>query len=185
MKHNLKPTIAFPLVLLCSTVILRGQAGSEKQLKLEELIRASQAIQAGTSAACPVSVRAQHGTGAGMLEAKGAPPKGVGQAVHLSVADPERRQIVAANVTVRGLSNKARMVPVQSNQPVSDASRTMDVRFILDDDRERADLRVPGLSATSSVELNSVAYADGSTWKAEAGSVCRTPIDGFMLVDMR
>jgi len=48
-----------------------------------------------------------------------------------------------------------------------------------------ADVTVPGLSGVTTIELNSVTYADGSTWKLAGGSVCRSPIDGFMLIGNR
>jgi len=41
---------------------------------------------------------------------------------------------------------------------------------------------VPGLSAVSMIDLNSVTYSDGSTWKLAAGSVCSSRIDPMMLV---
>jgi hypothetical protein len=68
----------------------------------------------------------------------------------------------------------------------SDATRTLDVAFPAGSDKNAsADLWVPGMSAVYSIDLVSVTYADGSTWKLAAGKTCHTPIDGVMLVGGR
>lgn len=136
---------------------------------------------------CPVSLRARQAPGGGeRMEVNGVPTQGPAQRLHLTVTNPQARHIVAASVTVLGLANKARMVQTMSARDASDAAKTMDVKFASEPGRETsADLAVPGLSAVSAIELNSVTYSDGSTWKLASGSVCRSPIDGFMLIGNR
>jgi hypothetical protein len=136
--------------------------------------------------ACPVSLHAQQSAAAAARREVGSwesHPEGVAQSLHLTVADPEARRIVAANITVRGFADMGRMVPILSTQSGSDAAKTIEVRFLAGSAREAtADLRVPGLTAVSAIDLNSVTYSDGSVWKLAAGASCRSWIDGLMLV---
>jgi hypothetical protein len=135
--------------------------------------------------ACPISLRAQQSSAATRREvgSDDPGPKGVAQSLHLIVTNPDSRRLVAANVTVRGFADKARFVETLSSQDNSDAARTMDVRFLAGSGKEAsADLRVPGLTAVSSIDLNSVTFADGSIWKPVAGDSCRSWINGFVLV---
>jgi secreted PhoX family phosphatase len=132
---------------------------------------------------CPVSLRARQTGGGDMVKVNGVPVNGVAQRLHLIVTNPDSRRVVAANVTVRGFADKARFAETLSSQDNSDAARTMDVRFLAGSGKEvSADLRVPGLTAVSAIDLNSVTYADGSIWKLAAGGSCRSWIDGLMLV---
>ena len=132
---------------------------------------------------CPVSLRARQAGGGDMVKINGVPVNGVAQRLHLIVTNPDSRRVVAANVTVRGFADKARFAETLSSQDNSDAARTMDVRFLAGSGKEvSADLRVPGLTAVSAIDLNSVTYADGSIWKLAAGGSCRSWIDGLMLV---
>ena len=117
------------------------------------------------------------------MKVNGVPIEGVAQKLHLTVTNPDSRRVVAANVTVRGFADKARLMQVMPGQHSFDAARTLDVRFPVDPGKETsADLRVPGLTAISAIDLNSVTYADGSVWKLASGGSCRSWIEGFMLV---
>lgn len=136
---------------------------------------------------CPVSLRAQQAAGGDNLQVNNSRPKGIAQGLHLILTNPDSRQIAAANVTVRGLTAKPRLTQALSNQTgSSDAARTLDVRFSAGPlNTVSADLWVPGLTSVQLLELNSVTYGDGSTWKLAAGNVCRTVPDGLMLIGNR
>ena len=134
---------------------------------------------------CPVTLRAGHNPGGDTMEVNGVRTGSVAQMLHLSVANRDSRPIVAANVTVHGLANKPRLTKTQPDHNTADAAKTLDVQFAAGTGKEvAADLTVPGLSAATAIELNSVTYADGSTWKL-AGSFCRAPIDGVMRIGDR
>jgi len=106
--------------------------------------------------------------------------KGIAQLLHLIVTSPNSKRVVAANVTVHGFANKGRVVPTLSAQDSSDATKTFDVKFPAEPKEISTDLAVPGFSAVSAIDLNSVTYADGSTWKLAAGSTCSSRIDPIM-----
>jgi hypothetical protein len=134
---------------------------------------------------CPVSLHARQSGVAARREVGGSEhrPDGVSQSLHLIVDNPESRRVVAANVTVHGFADNSRLVEVLSNQDSSDAARTFDLRFSANSATEAtADLRVPGFTGVSTIDLNTVTFADGSVWKFAAGSSCRTWIDGLVLV---
>jgi len=132
---------------------------------------------------CPISLQARHAPGGDMIKVDGVPIKGIAQMLHLTVTNPDSRHVVAANVTVRGFANKGRLMQAMSDQDSYDAAKTLDVSFPSGSSKEAAaDLRVPGFSAVTLIDLNSVTYSDGSSWKLAAGGSCRSWIDGLMLV---
>jgi hypothetical protein len=136
---------------------------------------------------CPVSVRAQQAANWSRREVDNKPPKGPAQRLHLTLVNPDSTRITGATVTVRGLTPRNRVTQTQlSTGDSSDAAKTLSITFTAGLGKDVAsDLLVPGLSAVYSIDLDSIAYADGSTWKLAAGKVCRTPIDGFMLISGR
>lgn len=140
--------------------------------------------------ACPVSVHAQQSSKATAMEVDSSRPKGLAQLLHLTLAKADSSRITNATVNVRGLLPKTRatLTPMTLGADPSDAIRTLDIAFPAGPEAGKnaiADLWVPGLSAVYSIDLVSITYADGSTWKIAAGKTCRTPIDGVMLVGGR
>ena len=178
-------------VLCVSFAFLLGSAALAAQTTVPLKDHPGQAtvIQAAPpSGACPVSLRAQQAPGGDRIVVNGVLPTGTAQNLHLIVSAPGSRRVVAANVTVRGFSNKTRVLQTTQSGNSGDAAKTLDVRFPVgpdpatSDKEISADLAVPGLTAVTVIDLNSVTYSDGSTWKLAAGSKCRSWIDGVMLV---
>jgi len=140
------------------------------------------------SNACPVSVQARQAASWNRMEVGNDHPKGPAQRLHLTLVNPKPKQITGATVTVRGLTPKTRvtLTPMAVDSAPSDAAKTLNVTFPDGTGKEvSADLWVPGLSAANSIDLTSVTYADGSTWKLAAGHTCHATIDGFMLIGTR
>jgi hypothetical protein len=141
---------------------------------------------------CPISLRAQHTADGELLKAgangpRAAAPKGQGQGLHLTITGPNRRQITQATITVRSLTSNGSPTPALSNQDSAPpTSKTMEVRFTAGDKGTAfADIWVPGLTAVQAIDLKSVTYADGSTWKLTGSMTCRTVPDALMLVGNR
>jgi hypothetical protein len=141
---------------------------------------------------CPVSLRAQHAAGGELLRAgastpRPSTPKGQGQGLHLTITSPDARQITRATVTVRSLTSNGSPTPALSKQDSAPpTSKTMEVRFTAGDKGTAfADIWVPGLTAVQAIDLKSVTYADGSTWKLTGSMTCRTVPDALMLVGNR
>jgi hypothetical protein len=181
----MKRGIVFPIALVFGSVALTAQSGSEARSKPQGPVVLTQTITVAQAPACPISLRARHGSATNRMEVNDAPPKGTNQMLHVAVTGSDARRIVAASVTVRGWTGKARVVPIQNGEQSTDAAKTLTVRFPASSGKEpSADLLVPGFSAAESIDLNSVTYSDGSTWKTAAGDGCRFPVDGMMLVDL-
>jgi hypothetical protein len=171
--------VSFALLLASTTLVAQAVSPTQPQAQIQTL------SVAPPPSSCPISLHAQQSSAATRREvgSDDGRPKDIAQRLHITVAAPDSKRIVAANVTVRGFANKARLMQAMANQDSSDAAKTMDVPFVVGSGKQvSADLRVPGLTAVSAIDLNSVTYDDGSVWKLAAGSSCRSSIDGFMLV---
>jgi hypothetical protein len=134
---------------------------------------------------CPVSLRAQHGATGGMVQANKSLPKGPAQLLHLTLINPDSRQIVSARLSVRGVSGKPRVTQALSNPGNGDADtvRTREVQFSsAPGNTATGDLWVPGMTAVLTIELTSVTFADGSTRTFTPQDACRVAPDLKMLV---
>jgi hypothetical protein len=187
----MKFAAALPIILLSGSVTL-AQTSKPAPGRFSGKTETTVIALPNQSGSCPVALRAQQGVDITRREVGDLHPsrdlvlKDGGQLIHLLMTNPDARHIVAANVTVRGLTEKKRLVETLTTDESSDAAKTMDVRFAPGTGKEiSTSLRLPGFSAVQTVELNSVTYDDGSLWKVAAGNVCRSQVDPLMLVDMR
>jgi hypothetical protein len=141
-----------------------------------------------SSILCPTGVRVQQAASWNAMEVDHIRPAGLAQLLHLTLANPDASRISKATVTVHGLTpkNRAAFTPLAVGEPSSDSAKSLEVKFPDGPGKDvSADLWVPGLSATYSIDLIAVTYTDGSTWKLAGGHTCRTSIDGFMLIRAR
>ena len=108
---------------------------------------------------------------------------GLSQRIYLTSAGTSgNHAVVSASVAVHGLTPQSRVVPVQSGDERAQASRKLKVSFSSDaSGAAGADLAVRGFSAVLSIDVDSVTFADGSTWKSAAGA-CRVIPDPVMLI---
>jgi hypothetical protein len=166
-----------------SFAFLLGPFALAAQSTAEQPAQASVYRLSPTSIGCPIAMRAKHGADGNILKVDKNRPKGLAQLLHLILTNPDSRRIVGANVRIHGLSGKARVTQAETTQDTSDVTRTFEVRFSSGTDKEvSSDLWVPGVTAVLSVELNSVAFADGSKWKLSGLEACRIVPDHFMLI---
>jgi len=139
-------------------------------------------VQLPPQASCPINLTARHAPGADRIEVNGVQIGAAAQKLHLLVS-PSSKRVIAASVTIHGFPNKVRAVQTMTTPDSSDATKTFDVRFPAGPEEMATDLVVPGFSGETAIDLNSVTYADGSTWKLAAGSTCSSRIDPIMLVN--
>ena len=175
----MKLTIEIPLFLLLSCAALDAQLANQNQNIIIQL-----PPQTGP---CPVFMRAQHAADGDLLAVNSGHPKGIGQSLHLTVTSPDSRQIASATVTVRGLTPKGRVTQTLAGQDNAfDAEKTMDITFSASPGKgASADIWVAGLSAVKAIDMQSVTFTDGSTWKLPAERTCRTFPDPVMLISGR
>lgn len=106
-----------------------------------------------------------------------------GQRIFLTLVDKRPVQIVAATIIVRGLTGKNRVLQTAGSANDFVAARIIRATFTKQPDGSvSADIYVPGLTSVTSLELQDVSFADGSTRKFNSSSMCRVAPDPFMLV---
>ncbi len=136
---------------------------------------------------CPVGLQVNHGSSFLKREVEYGPfarpaPAVQEQTIQFTVDNPSTREIVKAQITVHGLSHRGRFVPL-AGEPTPDLSRKVSV--VLDvkgNSRASSDLSLSRFASVTSVDLNSLTYADGATWRAESPGACSVAPDPFMLV---
>jgi hypothetical protein len=100
------------------------------------------------------------------------------------------QKIVSASVTVRGSNGKEHMqrldaLPGQDRDSESGSiKRTLNVDLgNWGEPGVSGDFRLPGFTSASRVDLESVTYEDGSTWKLSGGESCWVSPDPMMLIN--
>ena len=186
----MKRAVVFSFVVLLGSIALAAQTASRNQSSdgvscMEGLSTACTAstISPPINTGCPVFLRAQHTADGGLLNVDKRRPERPAQLLHLTLTNPDSRQIVAARVRVHGLSGKGRVTQTMSGTDRPDATSTIEVRLVQGSGKEAyGDLRVPNMSAVLSIDLNSVTYADGSTGSFTGHDACRAVPDKLMLI---
>ena len=145
-----------------------------------------------TEGMCPVRMRALQGTGQGLLAVRDTPRvEGPSQTIHLILVNPQSKKYAGAKVAIRGLAPKGKIVNAApgstgpSSAGPAEIIKTLDVTFSPEDDKSVvADLVLPGFSAVTFVQLKSVTYQDGSSWKLDeqVAGMCRVAPDPLMLI---
>jgi hypothetical protein len=170
---------AFSFAVLLSSATLTAQRPTETS--------GVYAIQAPADRDCPVSMHAQQKAGGDVLVARNGQSRPLAQRIHLILGSLENpAKVIAAKVTVRGTNGKPRAVPtVVMQDGAGETTKTLDLRFDGTENGEAStDVSLSGFTSVSSIRLDSLTFADGSTWNAW-GKSCSTVPDPFMLVSSR
>ena len=145
------------------------------------------AVEDAAPARCPVSMRATQKSDGGLMNARSGDAGPLGQRIHLDV-DRGPRAVTAIQITVRGTTARPRVYAAQSQPVRSDAVKS----FTLTAEGASAngvaissDLLLRGFTSVQSINLDAVAYADGSRWTPAAGKACSVEPDPLMLVSSR
>ena len=133
--------------------------------------------------ACPIGMRARHESFFQRELVNGSTKrKDYGMQIGLTLTSQHSKRIAEAKVTVRGLNSKGHFLPTDATHSgSSDRTRTMDVAFTTGTDGSvLTDFLLPGFTAVTSIQLDSVTYADGSTWRFSPDGFCNVAPDPFM-----
>jgi hypothetical protein len=172
-------------VLLCSSLSSLGQqkgSGTLQDPHLTDSVRA---------AVCPLQMRVRQGIGGNMMavDKNGKQVEMFAARLIVLLSDVQREhqtqaRMVEATVTVHGTTAKGQILPADTHQDASgEIAKTLTVRLTADGGPEvSGDIRLPGFTSTRMVDLESVAYDDGSTWKLSGTDTCRVPPDMVMPV---
>jgi hypothetical protein len=184
----MKPMSILPLAIVLATASAIGQNAP--------LLRSPQAtptvlMQPRTpSADCPVGLKVDPSRGLSLVErdTKYGPfappaPKVQEQRIQLTLTNPSPREIVSAQITVYGFSDKWRAIPLAGAADTPDLKRR--VHLVLDvkgNAHASSDLSLARFTSVAYVDLESLTYVDGATWKASSSAVCSVTPSLLMLV---
>jgi hypothetical protein len=139
---------------------------------------------------CPVDMRVRQRMGGGTVavDKDGSRRQVFAQRLRLilnSVRQGEGdRKAVSATVMVHGTGAKARMQSLRSGPVSNSMVRTFEVDLAhWDEPGVSGEFLLPGFTSASQVDLDSVTYEDGTTWKLSRNHSCRVAPDPLMLID--
>lgn len=140
---------------------------------------------------CPVSMHATQGQWDHTIRVHNGEREVIqpfGQRIFLTLKDSHPARIIEATVRVRGLNGKSHLMETPTSTAQDwNAMRTMRITFTDEGDGSfSSDLRIPGFTAVSSVQLLDVSYDDGTASKPSGPAACNTTQpDPMMLVTNR
>ncbi len=138
---------------------------------------------------CPVSLRAEQISSANMMHVRKGQPQQWGQRLHLTFASHDTKQIVAATVNVRGFGSTPGVIMDAVAKPSTGSpalvTRTIQITFTQQAGAAvAADILVPDVTATQTIDLAALTYADGTSWNLAEGQTCRITPDPLMLIGL-
>jgi hypothetical protein len=182
----MKPMSILPLAIMLSTTSAIGQNAP--------LLRSPQATPTvlmpprTPSADCPVGLKVNHGPSFLQRDTKYGPfapsgPKVQEQRIQLTMTNPSPKEIVGAQITVYGFSDKWRAIPLAGAADTPDLKKR--VNLVLDvkgNAHASSDLSLSRFTSVAYVDLDSLTYADGAIWTASSSAVCSVTPELLMLV---
>jgi hypothetical protein len=186
LRANMKPISILPLAIVLATTSAIGQD--------TVLLRSPQAtpsilMQPRTPRAdCPVGLKVNHGPSFLKRNTDYGPfappdPKVQEQRIQLTMTNPSPKEIVSAQITVHGFSDKWRAIPLAGATDVPDLRKRVNIALnVKGNDHASSDLLLHRFTAVAYVDLDSLTYAGGATWKASSPGVCSVTPELLMLV---
>jgi len=133
---------------------------------------------------CPVGFFARRQATGHFMSAGDAGQAGPAQGLHLMLDHLTAPAIESIEITVYGVSSKARVLPARV--PSDDISKTFELRRESGSNSlNDADVWMHNVGSLSRVDLISIHYADGTTWHSTENLKCRAVPSNFLLVGRR
>jgi hypothetical protein len=132
---------------------------------------------------CPVGLRAQPGVGPLIMTIDAS--NGVGsQRLSLDLSNIGSRHITRAQITVHGLTAQGRINPAAyGNLDAGTTAKQVDLALTVPPGATAStNLLFKGFTSVSTIDLDSLTYADGSTWHASPQQRCQIVPNRIMLV---
>jgi hypothetical protein len=105
------------------------------------------------------------------------------QRIRLDLTNRNPTKIISAQITVHGLSQKGRFIEVST--PEADMAKTIQLSLDLKGNGQSSnDLWLTRFAVITRVAINSVTYADGSTWYEPSPAACGVAPNLFVLVSL-
>lgn len=170
------------VVLVAATTVLAQQTDGTKGIVLSR--------HSSPAPDCPLAMHASHGPGlpVGMNAgpARNNPMDGapaVVQEIRLTMTNPLSDEIVGAQFVVHGFSAKRRAMNLADSSQTPDLAKTVDVVVNVKGKGEVSrNLSLDRFAAVTSIDLRSISYADGQTWRTPSAEACSVTPDMMMLV---
>jgi hypothetical protein len=130
---------------------------------------------------CPVGFFARRQATGQIMTAGDARQAGPAQGLHLMLDRLTAPAIDSIEITVYGVSSKARVLP--AHEPSADVSKTFELRRETGSNSlSDADVWMHNVGSLTRVDLISIHYADGTTWNATENLKCRAIPSNLLLV---
>jgi hypothetical protein len=137
---------------------------------------------------CPVGLKVNHGPSFQKRDTNYGPfatpnPVVQQQRIQLTMTNPSPKEIVSAQITVHGFSDKWKAIPLASAPSTPDLAKRVNVPLdVKGNGHASSDLSLRRFTAVAYVDLDSLTYAGGATWKASSPGACSVSPDLVMLV---
>lgn len=138
-----------------------------------------------TGSGCPVSLSVWRTSPTELVNASDAVQHRGSQRIHLSVDPRDTSGIRSAELTVHATSLKGRYLLASSANASPDLDCTFQISGPSTSSLRDKDLWIDGVGSVLSVDLTSITYVDGSTWRRSPDSVCRAVPSSFLLVSSK
>jgi hypothetical protein len=182
----MKPISILPLAIVLATTSAIGQ---DTVLLRSPQTTSSVLMQPRTPRAdCPVGMKVNHGPSALKRNTEYGPfappaPKVQEQRIQLTMTNPSAKEIVSAQITVYGFSDNWRAIPLAGARDTPDLRKTVNlVLNVKGNNHASSDLSLNRFTSVAYVDLDSLTYADGATWKASSPAACSVTPELLMLV---
>jgi hypothetical protein len=183
---NMKPMSILPLAIVLATTSAIGQ---DSVLRRSPQATPSVLMQPRTLRAdCPVGLEVSHGPSFQKRNTEYGPfapsaPMVQEQRIQLTMTNPSSKEIVSAQITVYGFSDKWRAIPLAGARDTPDLRKRVNlVLNVKGNDHASSDLSLNRFTSIAYVDLNSLTYADGASWKASSPEACSVTPNPLMLV---
>jgi hypothetical protein len=180
------------IALVVSLILVCGSLSSAAQQRASTLPPGAQSADSALAALCPLQMRVRQGVGGNMVavdkSGKEVEMFAARLVLLLSNFRPEHRtatHIVAATVTVHGTTARGQVLPADTRHDNScEIVKRVSVKLAANGEPEvSGDLLLPGFTSTSRVDLESVTYDDGNTWRLSGTDTCHVSPDFIMPVE--
>jgi hypothetical protein len=182
--------LSLPLLLVTGAIAFAQTSGNPPVLKNSPILgKTADSVVLHTTPAdntgCPVGFYASRKATGQIMSAGDTRQAGpTAQGLHLMLDRLAEPGIESIEITVYGVSSKARVLP--AGPAPTDISKTFDLtRQPGSNSLTEADVWMQNVGSLSHVDLISIHYADGTTWRTTQDLKCRAVPSNFLLVDKK
>lgn len=188
MRSSILPLVVF----VAATAGISAQQVAPNQQLAQAAPKANTASLYQIPQAHPCSVadmRATQGSSSQMLRTQNGKSTPMMRPT-LTLKPVDRRAIVSATVTAHGygmtpgsIDLVAQAVPPEHKATGREITKTIKIKFKpVEGGAFTAELPLPGFSAVTMIDLNSVTFGDGTVWKSNTRNECRVAPDPLLLI---